>query len=48
MAFPEAFARRLDKKICMQCGATNASKATRCRKCRTSHLRVKAKEARGM
>ena len=47
MAFPEAIARRLDKKICMHCGATNAKKATRCRKCHTTNLRVKAKESRG-
>lgn len=47
MAFAEAVARRLDKKICMHCGATNAKKADRCRKCRTKNLRVKAKESRG-
>ncbi len=47
MAFPEAVARRLNKKICMHCGATNAPKATRCRKCHTQNLRMKAKESRG-
>jgi ubiquitin-large subunit ribosomal protein L40e len=47
MAFPEAVARTLEKKICMHCGATNAIKATRCRKCRSKDLRVKAKERRG-
>ncbi len=47
MAFPEAIARRLNKKICMHCGATNARKAERCRKCRKKDLRVKAKEQRG-
>ncbi len=47
MAFPEAVARRLNKKICMHCGATNARLATRCRKCKTKNLRVKAKEPRG-
>lgn len=47
MAFPEAVARTLDKKICMHCGATNAKKATRCRKCHNKDLRVKAKEGRG-
>ncbi len=47
MAFPEAVARRLDKKICMHCGATNARLALRCRKCHTKNLRLKAKEARG-
>lgn len=48
MAFPEAIARRLEKKVCMYCGATNAKKATRCRKCRNHDLRVKAKEPRGV
>ena len=47
MAFPEAIARRLEKKICMHCGATNAKKADRCRKCRRPDLRMKAKEPRG-
>ncbi len=47
MPFAEAVARRLNKKICMHCGATNAPKAERCRKCRTQNLRVKAKEPRG-
>lgn len=47
MAFPEAVARTLIKKICMHCGATNAPKATRCRKCKKQDLRVKAKERRG-
>ncbi len=47
MAFAEAIARRLDKKICMHCGGTNAKKATRCRKCKSASLRVKAKEPRG-
>lgn len=46
--FPEAEARTLDKRICMRCGAKNPPKATRCRRCRTSELRVKAKESRGM
>lgn len=46
--FPEAEARKLDKKICQRCGATNAPKADRCRRCHTSELRVKAKESRGM
>jgi large subunit ribosomal protein L40e len=47
MAFPEAVQRTLVKKICMHCGATNAIKATRCRKCKKKDLRVKAKEPRG-
>ncbi len=46
--FPEAEARTLNKKICMRCGATNAPKADRCRRCHTKELRVKAKETRGM
>jgi len=44
--FAEADARLLDKKICMKCYATNAPKATRCRKCRYTKLRPKAKESR--
>lgn len=47
MPFAEAIARRLNKKICMHCGASNATKATRCRKCRTQNLRMKAKDRRG-
>ncbi len=47
MAFPEAVSRRLQKKICMHCGVTNAKLANRCRKCHRSDLRVKAKESRG-
>lgn len=46
--FPEAEARLLDKKICMHCGARNAPRALRCRKCRSTELRPKAKEGRGM
>jgi len=46
--FAEAEARNLIKKICMNCYARNASKATRCRKCRSTELRVKAKEGRGI
>lgn len=46
--FPEAEARTLIKKICMNCYARNAPKATRCRKCRSAELRVKAKEGRGI
>ena len=44
--FPEAEARTLDKKICMKCYASNAKKASRCRKCGYSNLRPKAKESR--
>jgi len=44
--FPEAERRLLHKKICMQCYARNAPRATRCRKCGSSELRLKAKEAR--
>ena len=46
--FPEAEARTLNKKICMNCYARNPPKATRCRKCRSDELRVKAKEGRGV
>jgi large subunit ribosomal protein L40e len=44
--FPEAERRRLHKMICMQCYARNAPRATRCRKCGSTELRPKAKEAR--
>lgn len=46
--FPEAEERLLNKKICMKCGASNAKKATRCRRCRSKELRIKAKEGRGV
>ena len=46
--FPEAEARVLNKKVCMKCGAINAPKAERCRRCRSKELRVKAKEGRGV
>jgi len=45
--FQEAAQRLLNKKICMKCGASNAPKAIRCRRCRSKELRVKAKEGRG-
>ncbi|MCX6662617.1 MAG: 50S ribosomal protein L40e, partial [Euryarchaeota archaeon] len=32
----------------MKCGASNAIKAERCRKCRSTELRRKAKEGRGV
>jgi large subunit ribosomal protein L40e len=44
--FPEAEARTLYKKICMKCSASNAMKATRCRKCGYEKLRPKARESR--
>ena len=44
--FPEAERRLLHKKICMKCYARNAMRATRCRKCGSTELRPKAKEAR--
>ncbi|HLF16521.1 MAG TPA: 50S ribosomal protein L40e [Candidatus Thermoplasmatota archaeon] len=47
MAFQEAISRRLKKKICLHCNATNAVGALRCRKCHRKHLRAKALEARG-
>jgi len=46
--FAEAEQRLLNKKICMKCGASNASGARRCRRCRSKELRVKAKEGRGV
>ena len=46
--FPEAEARLLNKKVCMKCGALNAPKAERCRRCRSKELRVKAREGRGV
>ena len=45
--FPEAEKRLFNKKVCMKCGASNAIKAVRCRRCRSIELRVKAKEGRG-
>ncbi len=47
MAFAEAIARRLKKKICMHCNVTNPILAVRCRKCHRKDLRLKAVEARG-
>jgi len=44
--FPEAEKRLLIKMICMNCYARNAIRATRCRKCHSTDLRPKAKEAR--
>ena len=46
--FPEAEERLLNKKICMKCGASNAIRAKRCRRCRSKELRIKAKEGRGV
>jgi len=46
--FPEAEKRLLNKKVCMKCGALNAQKAIRCRRCRSKELRIKAKEGRGV
>jgi large subunit ribosomal protein L40e len=36
--------RRLFKKVCMKCGVTNNIVATRCRKCRSSSLRLKNRQ----
>ncbi|MFP3871493.1 MAG: 50S ribosomal protein L40e [Candidatus Natronoplasma sp.] len=44
--FPEAEKRLLDKKICMNCHASNPVRAKKCRKCGESQLRMKAKESR--
>jgi len=38
--FPEAEARLLRKLICMNCGARNALKAKRCRRCKSKDLRL--------
>jgi large subunit ribosomal protein L40e len=46
--FAEAEARTLIKKICMNCYARNPIRSTRCRKCRSQEMRVKAKEGRGV
>jgi len=46
--FPEAEVRLLNKKVCMNCGALNATGAERCRRCRSRELRPKAKEGRGV
>lgn len=46
--FPEAENRLLVKQICMKCGASNAPRANRCRRCRSKELRIKAKEGRGV
>ncbi|KAA0003998.1 MAG: 50S ribosomal protein L40e [Thermoplasmata archaeon] len=43
--FPEAEARLLNKQICMKCGARNAPKAVRCRKCNSKDLRPKSRGA---
>ena len=37
---------RLDKKVCLKCGALNAPKAEKCRKCKAKYLRRKAKDPR--
>ncbi|MDY6866100.1 MAG: 50S ribosomal protein L40e [Halobacteriota archaeon] len=42
--FPEAEARILRMKICMDCNARNAIRATRCRKCGHKGLRMKSGE----
>ena len=44
--FKEADDRLLNKKVCLSCYARNAVKATRCRKCGYTSLRMKAKESR--
>ena len=37
---------RLNKKVCMKCGALNAPKALKCRKCHSKKMRRKAREPR--
>lgn len=46
--FPEAEDRLLNKRICMKCYARNPMRASKCRKCNSKELRVKAKEGRGV
>ena len=36
--------KRLNLKICRECGVRNAPTAKKCRKCRSSNLRWKKKE----
>ncbi len=45
--FPEAEARLFRVKICMDCKARNALRATRCRKCNSKNLRMKARHKGG-
>ncbi|HDN68781.1 50S ribosomal protein L40e [ANME-1 cluster archaeon ex4572_4] len=40
--FAEAEARLFRMKICMDCNARNAFRATRCRKCGSKDLRMKS------
>lgn len=42
--FPEAEARTLLKKICMNCYARNSIRAVKCRKCGYKGLRHKSRE----
>lgn len=47
MSIIEGYAKaRLNKKVCMGCGALNAMKAEKCRKCHSKKLRRKAKDPR--
>lgn len=46
--FPEAEARTLHVKICMNCYARNPVRASRCRRCKRKELRMKARETRGV
>lgn len=38
--------QRLEKKVCMKCGAVLSKNAKHCRKCKSSKLRTKHKEAK--
>jgi len=42
--FPEAEARLLIKRVCMNCSATNSIRAKYCRKCGYQNLRPKNRE----
>jgi len=45
--FEEAEKRNIDVSICRKCNARNPPKAKRCRKCGSTDLRRKHKEAKG-
>ncbi|MFH1786038.1 MAG: 50S ribosomal protein L40e [archaeon] len=46
MGFPEAEARLFGMKICRKCNAKNPVRATTCRKCNYSGLRMKHKDVK--
>lgn len=42
-----ARSHRVNKKVCRDCGVTNALGATKCRKCHSKNLRLKRRRGRG-